>query len=59
MLRASECRENIEYYEKLLVVKEEIPAEEAHLRYHWKSLLDAYRKEYTKAIAREVRYANI
>ena len=54
MLRASDCREAIEYYNKLLVVKEEIPAEEVLLRYHWKSLLRAYEKEYLRAIAREV-----
>ena len=58
MLRASECRAKIEYLDKLLVVKEEIPAEEVHMRYHWQSLRNAYERELKKAIAREVQNAN-
>lgn len=56
MLKASECREKIEYLDKMLVVKENIPPEEVYLRYHYKSLKQAYEKELLKAIAREVRH---
>lgn len=54
MLTSKECREKIEYFDKMLVVKENIPPEEVHLRYHWKSLKQAYETELRKAMSREV-----
>lgn len=55
MLTSKECREKIEYFDKMLVVKENVPPEEVHLRYHYKSLKREYERELLKAIAREVR----
>lgn len=54
MLTSEECREKIEYLDKMLVVKENIPPEEVHARYFYKSLKQAYEKELLKAIEREV-----
>ena len=37
MLKSQECRDKIEYFDKMLVVKENVPPEEVHLRYHYKN----------------------